>query len=429
MAQTSFMHPDAPRRDAAPARDEDADTFLLGATSAHDADDSDTVSDTWIDADEDGDTIDHALLAWRSRMRGWLSRPAGGHGFTLVELLVVIAIIGTLIGLLLPAIQSARESARRAACSGNLRQLPLAFQNYESARKMLPPLKRLFSGTIANCEPNMAHRSWAPDVLPYVEEAALMASYNLSRNWWENADGSAPNGGTAGILDTYPSGNRSLARTQLPVLQCPSSPFPNRIQDKIENPRKTGACGDYFLVAGTGTNFNTLAGLPAGTVPAGPGATETWSNCGASAVRPRSTLARITDGLSKTILLAECAGREDVWRGRVRSPANADNAAGASCARAQGGAWATNDNPFAFGEKSAGWCNTSSGSPLSGPIPTSLMRVNGSNENGWLIYAFHTGGANVAMADGAVRFVGEDTAVQLLGQLATRAGGDVASWE
>jgi prepilin-type processing-associated H-X9-DG protein len=57
------------------------------------------------------------------------------------------------------------------------------------------------------------------------------------------------------------------------------------------------------------------------------------------------------------------------------------------------------------------------------------MRVNGSNENGWLIYAFHTGGANVAMADGAVRFVGEDTAVQLLGQLATRAGGDVASWE
>ena len=55
------------------------------------------------------------------------------------------------------------------------------------------------------------------------------------------------------------------------------------------------------------------------------------------------------------------------------------------------------------------------------------MRVNGSNEWGWLIYAFHTGGANIAMADGSVRFVAEDTSLQLLGQLATRAGGEAVS--
>ena len=40
-------------------------------------------------------------------------------------------------------------------------------------------------------------------------------------------------------------------------------------------------------------------------------------------------MAKITDGLSKTILLAECAGREDVWRDRIRYPANADQAAAA----------------------------------------------------------------------------------------------------
>jgi len=352
-------------------------------------------------------------------------------GFTLVELLVVIAVIGTLVGLLLPAVQAARESARRSSCSSSLRQLALAFHNYESARKFLPPLKRT-SNCVAspNNEAGMAQRSWAPEVLPYAEEGALLQSYDLQRNWWENADGTAPSGGTAGMLDAGPTGNRLLARTQLPLLQCPSCPLPNRIQDKIDTPRKTGACTDYFLVAGTGTNFNAAAGLPAGTVAAGPGPTEEWSGCGAAAKRPRGTLARVTDGTAKTILLAECAGREDVWRAGVRTAANADSVSGnTSCARAQGGAWATNDNPYGFGEKIAGWCGSSTGSPTAGAIPTGLMRVNGSNENGWLFYGFHPGGAHVAMADGGLKFMAENTALEVLGQLATRSGGESVAAE
>ncbi len=351
-------------------------------------------------------------------------------GFTLVELLVVIAIIGTLVGLLLPAVQSAREAARRMSCSNNLRQLALAFQNYETARKYLPPLKRTSNCTASpNNEATMAQRSWACDVLPYVEEANLLQGYNLSQDWWVNADGTAPGGGTAGTLDTPVTGNRGLVRTQLKLLQCPSAPIPDRIQDKIATPRKNGACTDYFAVGGVGANFNTAAGLPAGTVTAGPGPTEAWSNCGATAVRPKSAMAKIADGSTKTILLAECAGREDVWRERVRYAADAnDVSANTNCARARGGAWATNDNPYAFGESLVSGCTTAS-SPTAGTIPKSLMRVNGSNEWGWLIYGFHPVGANIAMADGSVQFVADNTSVQVLGQLATRDGGEVVITE
>jgi len=91
------------------------------------------------------------------------------RAFTLVELLVVITIIGILISLLLPAVQAAREAARRLQCSNNLKQLGLAMHNYHSAHNVLP-----FAASWWGCG------GWVKMTLPFIEQSALAATWDES---------------------------------------------------------------------------------------------------------------------------------------------------------------------------------------------------------------------------------------------------------
>jgi prepilin-type N-terminal cleavage/methylation domain-containing protein/prepilin-type processing-associated H-X9-DG protein len=65
-------------------------------------------------------------------MQNCLSNSSVKRGFTLIEMLVVIGIIALLAAILFPVFGKVREGARKTSCMNNMRQLGLAFQQYQT---------------------------------------------------------------------------------------------------------------------------------------------------------------------------------------------------------------------------------------------------------------------------------------------------------
>ena len=75
------------------------------------------------------------------------------RAFTLIEILVVLLIIGILSALLFPVFSRAREGGRAKACTSNLHQLGLAFQQYAQDSRNKYPLAANYQAW----EPGYAH--------------------------------------------------------------------------------------------------------------------------------------------------------------------------------------------------------------------------------------------------------------------------------
>jgi prepilin-type processing-associated H-X9-DG protein len=113
-------------------------------------------------------------------------------------------------------------------------------------------------------------------------------------------------------------------------------------------------------------------------------------------------LADISDGTSCTLMVAEDAGRPDLWRAGRLVPGGF----------AGGGPWSSSANPAVV------WGASDDGKTLLGSCALNCS-------NNQQPYSFHSGGANFLFADGSVHFLKEKLDIRVLVHLATRAAGEV----
>ncbi|MFO0801061.1 MAG: DUF1559 domain-containing protein [Gemmataceae bacterium] len=296
-------------------------------------------------------------------------RSVARRGFTLIELLVVIAIIAILIGLLLPAVQKVREAAARASCQNNLKQFGLALHNYAGNNNNKFPASRITVGGVSK------FWSWTPIALAYVEQDNVGRLWDNTVKW---------NTGT----------NLTTSSTNFKLFVCPSvptrSPAPNGI-----------APGDYGSVNAIRRRFYTANGVPNFPVAGSAAGDEA---IGALQKEVDMPILGVTDGLSNTFLIAEDAGRPSLFR----------KGQGAVGTTADGWGWADPDCGFSVDGVQADLVTTGG-----------TCFINCTNDSEF--YAFHTGGINVCMGDGSVRFVRDSVAAANLAAMVTAQAGDIVN--
>ena len=367
------------------------------------------------------------------------------RGFTLIELLVVIAIIAVLIALLLPAVQSAREAARRIQCTNNMKQIGLAFANYESSQQLFPmgSVSGSTGGQNVGWGPQLNNNilSWVALTLPYMEQNPIYSSINfgLHQNsgnylpaiatvWYTRInvlscpsdadqegfrpDANSGGGGGFGQYATtsapYPPGTGTSGTRMVPVMnyavsfgdnycvgpnnppgyvtETPTTIWPPQAgQPRIGWPGEQGTAGD-------------ILGNDPAVPPNSPGALRGMFDVNDNQI---VSIASITDGTSNTISMGELL------------PAQ----------RADNNVWEYNGighgttvpmNKFTglvfdgFGSTSDGWSH----------------RGSYTNTN---FKSKHPGGVNFLFADGSVHFLKQSIALTTFCALGSRAGGEVLS--
>jgi prepilin-type N-terminal cleavage/methylation domain-containing protein/prepilin-type processing-associated H-X9-DG protein len=362
------------------------------------------------------------------------------QGFTLIELLVVIAIIAVLIALLLPAVQAAREAARRMQCINNLKQIGLALHNYHQTNDVFPPGGFPAYTPTANTGNNASPSAHAR-LLPFIEQQTLYNALNWSLPVIN--DPTPANGG--------PAINSTVSITRISTFLCPSDTPPSWLLTTASAPlpsyRAPG--NSYFASVGSSLEFTSRQ---TGGPPNGP-----FSYVGE--IGRLCRISDVRDGTSNTIGFGE-------WRmgdgnsSLISIPSDVVFLGSLPAGTARNNGTLTMPNPTlvasfpAWIQSCASALTTSRtghtsvigeawifditgvsfGNVLLPPNPktpncdASTVASNTLQNPGlYGLSSYHSGGANVLMLDGSVRFLKDSTSMQTVWALGSIGQGEVIS--
>ena len=185
-------------------------------------------------------------------------------GMTLVELLVVVVIVAWLVALLVPAVQAARESARRTTCLNNLRHIGCGLHGHLLAKRTFPMGCLEWKAGTGGTNRCLA---WSALILPWLDEQTTADRVNYQKPFDDPA-------------------NAVAAATAMQIFLCPSASRTSPLVGGLGASDYGGVVGERI----TSSNSPEKGVLVTG-----------------KSYAPRE----ITDGLSKTILVAECAA--EAW--------------------------------------------------------------------------------------------------------------------
>ncbi len=313
-------------------------------------------------------------------------------------MLVVIVVIGTVVALLLPAVQAAREAARRSQCANKVRQLGVAASSHVAAKGHFPAgIEQWYFNT------SVSHRgiSLFTLLLPYMEGAEVLAD-------WDYVD----------PMNNADKGSESRTALALPQLLCPSD-------DVSQNPITVPGREWVYALTSYGGSGGTRSYFPQQSTADG----MFFTTGKASEPRPNQRPVQprdVTDGLSKTLLFGE----------RSHADANYQSFNDAQWGEplAEWGWWGASTS-----RKMIGHVTMSAYAPINYRLPFSFDQRNGQTPSAGSFAAFssnyvdrrmcafgsnHPGGANFVFGDGGLRFLTDDTELDVLRAMSTRAGGD-----
>jgi len=341
------------------------------------------------------------------------------RGFTLVELLVVIAIIGILVALLLPAIQAAREAARRSQCTNKMKQIGLALLNFESSRKVLPyaitpndtktqTKSGLCAGANVALPPTngLLHHTAMTFILPYLENQAVYDQMDRKLNWYDttnNAKGYKNIAVAGADLQEYlcPSAEGrpgSFTTDYIPIIDIDAARY----------------CADADPSASIKRDLSRLGGLLSADV--------------------QNPIRKVADGMSKTMMFFESAGRPNVYDKSktligVMSDATYGKAApgAATAVLSSNYQWADGGSKSPDGnDGTVGILGLDPNCGLTKIINCSNYAKVAAPDRALSPFSFHSGGVNIVFGDGAVALIQETIDTDTFISLFTRNGGDLA---